>query len=103
LGVTIEFIISLVATVFSAGIVFGALKTQVGHLKGELREERAASKNALDRLERNAVEKYQSLKERIDKSDEAMLSLIAINQSLKYIEKSINEIKERIERLENKK
>jgi chromosome segregation ATPase len=99
----IELIISLGMTIFSAGIVFGILKTQVSHLENELKAERDAAKNAVDRLEKNTAEKYQLLKERIDKNDEAMSNLTAITQSLKYIEISINEIKERIERLENKK
>jgi hemerythrin-like domain-containing protein len=100
---SVEFIVSLGMAVFSAGIVFGILKTQTRHLEDELRDAREAAKNAVDRLEKNTVESFQSLKERIDKSDGAMASLIAITQSLKYIEISINEIKERIERLEDKK
>jgi archaellum component FlaC len=78
----------------------------VGHLEKNLEEERSASRNAVDRLEKNLIEKYLAIKERIDKNDEATASvsnsLISITQSLKYIEISINEIKERIERLESK-
>jgi phage-related tail protein len=106
-SMNIEFIISLGITVFSAGIVFGILKAQVSHLENELKAERNFVKDATDRLERNTVEKYQSVKERIDKSDGATASvgnnLTAITQSLKYIEISMNEIKERIGRLENKR
>ncbi|MDR2793563.1 MAG: hypothetical protein LBB61_07850 [Treponema sp.] len=105
--VNIEFLISLGITVFSAGLVFGILKTQVVHLGNELKEEQIASKNAVDRLEKNLNEKYQVVKERIDKNDEATANvnnnLIAITQSLKYIEISITEIKDRIERLESRK
>jgi archaellum component FlaC len=102
-----EFLISLGITVFSAGLVFGVLKNQVYHLEKELKDERFASKNAVDRLEKNFTEKYQVVKEQIDKNDEATAnvsnSIISIAQSLKYIETSINEIKNRIERLESRK
>jgi hypothetical protein len=88
-GVSVEFIVSLGMTAFLAGIVFGILKTQIGYLEDELKEERAAAKNAIDRLEKNLIEKHkdskdlcQSLKERIDKNDKAIAdmsdSLIAI-------------------------
>jgi septal ring factor EnvC (AmiA/AmiB activator) len=110
----IGFFISLGTTVFSAGIVFGVLKTQVSHLKEEVADNQKAAQNALDRLERIALERhtlnkesYQDLKRRLEENDRATQNvaalLSAIQQELKHITQVMDEVKRRMERLEEKR
>ncbi len=103
----IEFVISLVITVFSAGIVFGIMQARVSNLEKEINENQKAAENtSRDRYEANK-ELYQDLKRRLEENDKATQNVTtlftAIEKDLKHITSSIDDVKRRIERLEERK
>jgi chromosome segregation ATPase len=95
----IEFFISLGISVFSAGIVFGILKTDVKHLSREFDE----YKTRFDRIAEDGSPKVKNLESRIQemirKDEEHEAAMLSFNKTLAKIESGFEELSKKIDEL----
>jgi GTP1/Obg family GTP-binding protein len=95
----IEFFVSLGITVFSAGIVFGILKTDVKHMNHEFDEYKVRLDKIVDDGSPKVKQLEQRMYEMIRKDEEHDAAMQAINSTMSRVEGVFNELTKKIDEL----